>query len=368
MVRDGIHQATTEAEKEAVYRLRYDVYVEEMGRYRGAADHANRRFSEPEDETARIWYAAQDGEVVATARLSWGGDAPFSERLVEHYQLAPFLKELPPEALGVGERGMVVPRLRGSELFHDLQQASRTFTEAKRIQLIFGACEPHLLSLYLGQGCRTFARKHINSPEAGYLIPIVTVVEDVDYLRRIGSPSAETARDWGDEARIPACVGRLIDSSGVVSQRLSGTDRFVGVVQESLDELASNRLSALDGLTEDELERVVGRSNIIRCSAGDQVLKRGGVARNLFVVLEGNFEVRIEGELRRVLSAGDVFGEIAFLLERPRTADVHAGTEGRILSLSEGTLREAIEHDSEIAAQLLLNISKMLCYRVLQSN
>ena len=39
MIRSGIHQAESDEEKEAVYRFRYDVYVEEMGRYGEAADH-----------------------------------------------------------------------------------------------------------------------------------------------------------------------------------------------------------------------------------------------------------------------------------------------------------------------------------------
>ncbi len=123
MVRSGIYLAESDDEKRAVYRFRYDVYVQEMGRYRGVADHENRLLVEPEDETARIFYAAQDGEVVGTSRFSWGGDAPFLPRLIEHYRLAPFLAELPPEVMAVGERGMVAPRLRGSKLFKELGRA-----------------------------------------------------------------------------------------------------------------------------------------------------------------------------------------------------------------------------------------------------
>jgi CRP-like cAMP-binding protein len=100
--------------------------------------------------------------------------------------------------------------------------------------------------------------------------------------------------------------------------------------------------------------------------AGDRVLKKGGVARNMFVVLEGNLEVRDEDTLIRVLSPGDIFGEMAFLLEQPRAADVDAATACRILSLSVGTLRKAIASDPEVAAKLLLNVSKILCKRVLQ--
>ncbi len=76
--------------------------------------------------------------------------------------------------------------------------------------------------------------------------------------------------------------------------------------------------------------------------------------------------MRDEGELIRVLSPGDIFGEMAFLLEQPRAADVYAATSARILSLSEGTLRKSIKSDPEIAATLLLNISKILCKRVLK--
>jgi len=209
MVRSGIHQAESQEEKEAVYRFRYDIYVSEMGRLAGLADHDRKMLVEPQDETGRIFFAAIDGKVVATSRFSWGGDAPFSERLIELYGLQPFLDELPADAIAVGERGMVKPELRGSTIFRELGTRSSQFTNDKRIQLIFGLCEPHLLSLYVGQGSRTYSNKNVSSQDAGYFIPIVTVVEDVEYLRRIGSPFATISRDFGDDARIPACVDRL---------------------------------------------------------------------------------------------------------------------------------------------------------------
>jgi hypothetical protein len=368
MIRAGFHAAETEEEKLAVYRLRYDVYVEEMGRYRGAADHECRLLVEPEDQTARIFYAAADGEVVATTRLSWGGDAPFSTRQIEHYQLAPFLAEVAPEAIVVGERGMIVRRLRGGSIWAQLAARSRRFVQENRVQLLFGACEPHLLSLYLGRGARPYARRNINSPEAGYLIPIVTVVEDVEYLRRIGSPVAQTAIDHGADARIPRCIDRLVTGGSVMSERLNSVDAYWGEVHRAIGALGDGHVSALDGLSDEEAERCLGHSNIIECGPGDRVLKRGGVARNMFVVLEGTLEARDGDKLLRVMSRGDVFGEIAFLLGQPRSADVYAATDGvRVLSLSEGTIRTLIDSDPSVAARLMLNISKMLCRRLLQS-
>jgi hypothetical protein len=368
MLQSGIRLAQSDEEKRAVYQFRYDVYVEEMGRYRSTADHANRLLFEPEDESARIFYACEEGKVVGTGRFNWGGDAPISARQIEQYSLQPFLDELPEDAIAVAERGMVAKHLRGSDLFERLGAQFQRFVAEQRIQLIFGACEPHLLSLYLGNGQRTYSKRNINSPESGYLIPLVTVAEDVDYFRSIGAPRADSSTDFGEDARIPDCVERLIDKGGsVVSQRLAAPGAYWGEVRDALGELAENRVSALDGLSEEATLRCLGRSAIIECSAGDRVLKKGGVARNMFVVLEGTLEVRDGDELVRALGPGDIVGEMAFLLERPRSMDVYAATDDvRILSLSESTLRKMIASDPEFSAHLLLNISKMLCMRLLK--
>ena len=70
-----------------------------------------------------------------------------------------------------------------------------------------------------------------------------------------------------------------------------------------------------------------------------------------------------------MLTAGDAFGEMAFLLERPRSFDVDAATDDtRILSLSEGALRTMIAEDATIAAKLLLNLSKMLCVKLIRTH
>ena len=74
--------ATTVAEREAVFRFWYSVYVAEMGRYRDQADHENRLLRGPEDDRSRIFYAIDDDEVVAACRFSWGGDG-FSDRQIE---------------------------------------------------------------------------------------------------------------------------------------------------------------------------------------------------------------------------------------------------------------------------------------------
>lgn len=363
-----IAQATTDDEKRAVYRLRYQVYVQEMGRYQQRADHEGRMLVEPEDEHGRIFYATDGDEVVATARLSWPGDGPLSERQIEQYALAPFLDRMDPTELCIGERGMVIPALRGTDVFTQVMSASRSFIREQRIQLIFGACEPHLLSLYLSNGQRTYSQTNINSEEAGYLIPLVTVVEDYRYFENLGVPNLDELTDYGDDARVPDCVGELINSDGAVTSLVLRPAReYLTAVRGPRAVMEGLELSALDGLTEAEVERCLAKSNIIECAGGDRVLKKGGTARNLFVVLEGELEVRDGPRVLARIGAGEILGEMAFLLGRPRTQDVYAASESvRVLSLSEGTIRRMIEVDTQVAANLMLNIAKMLSVRLLR--
>ena len=52
--------ATTRDDREAIYRFRYRIYVEEMGRYGSIADHQGKRLVE-DDDTAGHLIAARQG-------------------------------------------------------------------------------------------------------------------------------------------------------------------------------------------------------------------------------------------------------------------------------------------------------------------
>lgn len=117
--------------------------------------------------------------------MTWGG-AGFSRRQIEQYRLEPFLEELPLELIVVGERACILPSYRGSTVVAEMGEQLQPFIDAHDVRVVFGCCEPHLLSLYLAMGQRTYAEHNINSPSAGYLIPLVSFVPDVDALRGVG--------------------------------------------------------------------------------------------------------------------------------------------------------------------------------------
>jgi CRP-like cAMP-binding protein len=355
--------AQTDEEKEAVYRFRYTVYVEEMGRYQESADHEGRRLVEPEDEQSFILHIrdVDDHTVVGTGRVTWGGYG-FSQRQIDEYSLTPFLDALPHEHIAVGERVMVRPDLRGSGLIDELMDKRNQTALAHDVRIQFAACEPHLLSLYLGQGRRTYAKKNINTPEAGYLIPLVAFPEGPDALRGVGAgtPAGE----------LPQVVAEILSGGGaVMSPLMTGEDDYTEHLRSTMHEIEAQEISAFHGFTDEEVERCLGHSNVIECAMGDRVLKKGGVARNIFVVLDGTLEARDGERIVGVIRNGEVFGEMAFLLEQPRTVDVYAASDSvRVLSLSESTLRKMVAADPGVAAKLLFNIAKMLCVRIVKAS
>jgi hypothetical protein len=353
--------AETPEEKEAVYRFRYSVYVEEMGRYQGSADHEGRRLVEPEDAQSWTFYARDGDEVVGTARLSWGANG-FSDRQIEEYGLVPFLDELPHEHLAVGERVMVTPGRRGSGLVDELLERRNQTAVEHDVRIQFSACEPHLLSLYVSQGRRTYADRNINSAEAGYLIPLVAFPQGTEALIGVG-----THTEPGGMAR---CVARILSGGGgaVLSPLMTSAPDYSQHLRATMHEIEAQEISAFHAFTDEEVERCLARSNVIECERGDRVLKKGGVARNVFVVLAGTLEAREDDRVFGVLTTGDVFGEMAFLLERPRTLDIYAASDSaRVLSLSESTLRRMVTDDPVVAAKLLLNLAKMLCVRMIKA-
>ena len=118
-------------------------------------------------------------------------------------------------------------------------------------------------------------------------------------------------------------------------------------------------------MDDQEISTCVGKSILISCNAGDRVIKQGNVAKNMSVVLAGDFDVIADGQTVASIGPGEVFGEIAFFLKLPRTADVVAAEGGaRIVSFNDRTMRNLMKDDPAIAAKLLYNISVILCGRL----
>jgi CPA1 family monovalent cation:H+ antiporter len=85
---------------------------------------------------------------------------------------------------------------------------------------------------------------------------------------------------------------------------------------------------------------------------GEVVVRRGERGDRMYFISSGAVEVRVDGLSSVRLGTGDFFGEIALLMQRPRTADVVALGYCQLLSLSRRDLRALLKSDRMLRKRL----------------
>lgn len=97
---------------------------------------------------------------------------------------------------------------------------------------------------------------------------------------------------------------------------------------------------------------------------GECVLYEGDPSESLFVVQEGRVEVAYDepdGTARlAVLEAGDLFGESALFSREPRTANVRALGDARILTIDRKVLLQRLKEDPLLALQILESMHRRI--------
>lgn len=361
-----IRFATTETERQAIFRLRYEIYIEEMG-FPYEADHQARLLTDGAIQQARLLLAELDGEAVGTLRLQWGGDAPFTTENEEVYDLRRFDPLIRRDQMAIMSRFMTRSTLRDTDIPLRLLQAMFQFYCEQDIQVAFLDCRPHLLNLYLSLGYRTYHRPY-NDPIAGLLIPLVLVVSDLAHLEQVKSPFVPILQ--ATSPRSTLSLASLLGHASPVQIVSAKTDPHEwSHIYSNLLSQNPSKVSIFEGFSEDDIERLLQRSPIIECGKGAHIINKDGPDHTVFIILQGSVEVKVDDEVLAVEGAGSVVGEVAFLMHTPRSADVVAATDDvRVLCLRQKALEELIRSESNLAARLLHNLSRVLAVKLVVGN
>jgi CRP-like cAMP-binding protein len=109
----------------------------------------------------------------------------------------------------------------------------------------------------------------------------------------------------------------------------------------TIHELA--QIGLLSGLPGETLGKLAERMERRDLAAGEAVLRQGEEGERFYVVLSGLLAVRQEGRgERRVLRPGDYFGEVALVMDVPRTATVSALTPATVAGCDRATFDELV--------------------------
>ena len=356
--------ALTREEREAVYRLRYRIFVEEMGYQAADADHARKMLTDALDDVAAIYYLTDGTDVVAAMRTVQALDAPRST-YGTFFTLDRF-PEVPPEEIQFTAALMIAPEWRGTRALEQLFGVAYDDMRRNGIWLDFTHCAPSLVGLYEAMGYRRF-RQEVLETDAGLQIPLALVGDDVEHLTRVRSPFAELARRYAnDPAHGQWFASRFAEYAQPSCARLMGSDEFWSYLTSRIH-VEGHPLLA--GLSDDDARRILDEGTVLRIPQGQRIVRTGDVGDDMFMILSGVAEVRAggpdgAGHVLETLGTGQVFGEMSFLSGRRRTADVVALSDVRVLSLNRQFLERLTHTVPTAASRMLLNLSVYLIDRL----
>jgi putative peptide zinc metalloprotease protein len=95
-------------------------------------------------------------------------------------------------------------------------------------------------------------------------------------------------------------------------------------------------------LSSAELDVLLARLVPVEAAAGETIIRQGDSGERFYVVRSGAVEVERDGQVLARLGPGDAFGEIALLLDVPRTATVTAVEPTRLLALEAHDFRDLL--------------------------
>ncbi len=196
-----IHIATTETELQAIYRLRYQVYVEELGADMEHANHQVRELCEPWDAVGDNIGAWLDGELVGCVRFNNAATTDFSE--YENLLRLKTLKRFMPCSLtdfSLSTKLAVVNSHRGLMLTTQLCQAVYAVMRARKAALNYLICQTKLVTFYQKFGFLVCGASFIHL-EGGSVTPLVMMVEDQDYLHSIQSPILSLCQQYPNDQK-----------------------------------------------------------------------------------------------------------------------------------------------------------------------
>jgi hypothetical protein len=363
-----VHVAESEDEREAVFRFRYSVYVEELGRKLGNADHSRRRVHDVEDDkpyTDLLYTTDADGALTGTIRVRhWEpGEVPRKDWDTFSMELFDGLEELGTAEVG---RLMIKPDQRGQlglvSMACALYQLNATDYE---VDAAFLNCATGLVRHYRLLGFRTYSGRLVPTPD-GIEVPLVLFPSDRDYLEQTGSFLAPFVDSFYGNGRTPrfdlARYAAVLDAD---SAPVQVDPAAVWGRVSRLRATVNPRPRMLDSLSEETVRKFSEKGFLMRIPAGELVTEKGLVQQEIFVILDGTFEVYDDDRRLRLIGRGDVIGEIAFFgTSGRRTASVRAATDGEVLVLRRHFLDELRKHDPACAAEILFELARALADRV----
>ena len=220
MSMSNISLARTSAQREAIYRFRYDIFRKKNGVSHIPPDEKNRMIFDEADNESDLYFYRENNKVLSTFRSIPGCEKNFLKKHIDFFSIHEFEKYFKRSELAIVD-----------SLFSDGDQEENNFEFQiflscysellnKGAKLCFSACDEAMLPKYLQYGFRGYGLPRLSENNL-ILYRLIFFLTDYEYLKKIGSPLLpylpKKSDDKGKNARIVTgqLEYRLKNTSGV---------------------------------------------------------------------------------------------------------------------------------------------------------
>jgi CRP-like cAMP-binding protein len=361
-----VYVAETDAERDAVFSFRYSVYAAELGRKLGNADHGRRVLHDDEDDKpyTTLLYTSDGDGLTGTIRMRhWEpGQVPAKDWQAFSMERFAGLNGMHTAEIG---RLMIEPGHRGQLGLVSMACAVYQLCAGDlAVDAAFVNCATGLVRHYRLLGFRTYAGRLVPTPD-GLEVPLVLIPSDHEYLEQVGAfiaPFADVCYGPGKRAALELeRWSRLLDAD-------SAPVRFdPAAVWERVNRLrqtVGERPSMLDLLSEETVRKLSDKGFLMDVPAGHLLTEKDLAQREMFVILDGAFDVHDGDRRLRVIGRGDLVGETGFFgTSGRRSASVTAASDGQVLVLRRHFIDELMKSDPACAAEVLFGLARVLADR-----
>ncbi|SDD46834.1 GNAT family N-acyltransferase [Sporomusa acidovorans] len=353
--------AKTAAEKQEIYAFRYQVYVEEMSRKLKSTEKQGGLLYDEMDDWSYLVYVKAGSQIVGAGRVSIGEIEEFPPDLIHLLSLDRFQKFYEGKKdrkFALSTKVAVAPNYRNSQVLYLLIAKGYELYCEHRVQFSFGGCNMYLLRLYEEVGVRRFGRSFAD-PGYGLITPIVWLVDDIEYMKKLHSPFYRLARKRQglNKQVVDWFFKEFPEAINVINSRLITEEELWKVLSARLGNSPEKVMPILQGLSETEAMRFLHECGLVaQCYAGDRITTSGDPSNELNILLSGELQITNAGPSANRIHPGQHFGAVGLVDHTIHTQDIMATTMTDILVLSRICFPKFQRRYPAIAHQVLNNL------------
>lgn len=93
---------------------------------------------------------------------------------------------------------------------------------------------------------------------------------------------------------------------------------------------------------------------------GETIFEAGQPGDVMYVLVEGQVDILVDGKVYDTLSSGDIFGEMALIDDSPRSATAQANGYCKVVPLDQYTFTHYVQHSPFFALQVMSVMAERL--------